>query len=43
MGKTPSLARSIIGIVMAVLFGPLYWVYWFFDKDYCRGSGSKSL
>jgi hypothetical protein len=38
MGKTPSVARAVIGIVMAVLFGPLYWVYWFFDKDYCRGA-----
>lgn len=37
MGKTPSMGKSIIGVVMSVLFGPLYWIYWYFDKDYCRG------
>lgn len=36
-GKTPSMARAIMGIVIAVLFGPLYWVYWYADKQYCRG------
>lgn len=39
IGKTPSVARSIIGVLMAVLFGPFFFVYWYFDKDYCRGKG----
>ncbi len=38
MGKTPSLPRAILGVLMAVLFGPLYFIYWYFDPEYCRGA-----
>jgi hypothetical protein len=36
-GKTPSPVKAVLGIVIAILFGPLYWVYWYADKEYCRG------
>lgn len=36
-GKTPSVTRAILGVVIAIFFGPLYWVYWYADKTYCRG------
>jgi hypothetical protein len=36
VGKTQSLMRAILGIVLAAFLGPLYWIYWFYDKEYCR-------
>lgn len=36
VGKTPSLVRGIAGIVISAIFGPFYWLYWAFDKNYCR-------
>lgn len=36
MAKTPSLMKGIFGVVLAILTGPLFFVYWYIDKDYCR-------
>lgn len=36
--KTPTLLKGIFGVLLSVLLGPLYWVYWYVDKGYCRGS-----
>jgi hypothetical protein len=36
MGRTPSLARSLIGLGLAIFFGPLYWIYYYADGEYCR-------
>jgi hypothetical protein len=35
-GKTPDAARIFLGILIAIFFGPLYWIYFFVDKAYCR-------
>jgi hypothetical protein len=35
--KNPSATRGVIGVIVALLLGPLYWLYWWMDKDYCRG------
>lgn len=40
VGHTPSWFRVIIGFVMALVTGPFYWVYYYIDKSYCRGSTS---
>jgi hypothetical protein len=41
--KTPSAMRAILGVLIAFVFGPFYWVYWYLDKDYCRGGKSLSM
>ena len=41
IGKTASLTRGIIGLILAILIGPFYWVYWYFDPEYCRAHVTK--
>lgn len=36
VGKTKSIWKSLWGITVAVMMGPLFWVYYYVDKDYCR-------
>lgn len=36
VGKTKSIWKGIWGIAVAVMMGPLFWVYHYVDKDYCR-------
>lgn len=38
IGKTRSIPRIIFGVAIAALFGPFFWFYLFFDKDYCRAT-----
>jgi hypothetical protein len=38
MGRTPSISRALAGMLMAIFLGPLFWVYWYLDGEYCRGS-----
>jgi hypothetical protein len=35
-GKTPSVLRAIGGIAISIFLGPLFWIYYFADKQYCR-------
>ena len=41
--KTPSVGKILFGILLAIVTGPLYWIYWYVDKDYCRGKSHISL
>jgi hypothetical protein len=35
-GKRGPLSHQVIGVILAVLFGPFYWIYFIVDKKYCR-------
>jgi hypothetical protein len=37
IGKTPALWRGIMGVLVALMVGPFYWVYWYIDDEYCTG------
>lgn len=41
--KTPSVGKILFGILLSIVSGPLYWIYWYVDKDYCRGKHSATL
>jgi len=34
-GKSGSLGQNILGVVLAVLFGPFYFIYYASSKTYC--------
>jgi hypothetical protein len=35
-GKSGTLGYKVIGILIAVLFGPFFWIYLLSVKKYCR-------
>lgn len=35
-GKSGSTAQQIFGFLLAVVFGPFYWIYFMVAKKYCR-------
>jgi hypothetical protein len=35
-GKSGSLLEKIIGFLLALFFGPFYWVYYAANSNYCR-------
>ena len=35
-GKSGSMAQQIVGLLLAILFGPFYWLYFYSVKKYCR-------
>lgn len=35
-GRSGSDTHKILGILLAILFGPFYWVYFISNKKYCR-------
>ena len=39
-GKNDKLGLNIVGLILAVLFGPFYWFYYAFNKQYCRSLSS---
>lgn len=36
VGQTKDKMLNVIGILLAVFFGPFYWFYYFFVRSYCR-------
>jgi hypothetical protein len=34
-GYSGTAAQHVIGFLLALFFGPLYWIYYFFVKSYC--------
>ncbi len=34
-GYTGSVTEKAIGIIIAMLVGPLYWIYFYYNKNYC--------
>jgi len=35
-GYNSSLGSKIAGLLIAMFFGPFYWIYYYFMKGYCR-------
>ena len=35
-GRSGTTSQHVIGLVIAVLFGPFYWIYKYVVPDYCR-------
>lgn len=35
-GKSGKRIDKVIGLLLAVLFGPFYWIYYMVVKKYCR-------
>ena len=35
-GRSGTTAQHVIGFLLAVFFGPFYWIYYFVVKSYCR-------
>ncbi len=34
--RSGTVSEKLIGFVIAFLFGPFYWLYFYFMKDYCK-------
>lgn len=35
-GRSGSTSDKVIGFLLAVFFGPFYWLYFAFNKGYCK-------
>lgn len=35
-GKSGTAVDKIFGFLLAIFFGPVYWIYFFVNKSYCR-------
>lgn len=35
-GKSGTMAQQWTGLLLAIFFGPLFWIYYFSVKKYCR-------
>ena len=35
-GRSGTLIEKIIGLLLAIFFGPLYFIFYIFNKSYCR-------
>jgi len=35
-GRSGTLIEKIIGLLLAIFFGPLYFIFYMFNKSYCR-------
>ena len=40
--STSSIAEKIIGLVLAVLFGPFYFLYYYLNPRYCKSYSSQN-
>lgn len=34
--RSSSMDQKILGLLIALVLGPFYWLYFFFNKEYCR-------
>lgn len=41
-GRSGTAIQQLIGLLLAFLFGPFYWIYYGVVKDYCGPTKSKS-
>lgn len=37
-GKSGTIAQQIVGLLLAVFFGPFYWLYYVSVRSYCKPS-----
>lgn len=35
-GRSGSTSQHIVGLLLAILFGPIYWIFYFAVPDYCK-------
>ena len=35
-GRSGTTMEHVIGVLLAMFFGPFYWIYYFVAKSYCR-------
>ena len=35
-GRSGTLTEKIIGLLLAIFFGPLYFIFYIFNEKYCR-------
>lgn len=35
-GRSGSTAQQVVGLLLAIFFGPLYWIYYFVVGSYCQ-------
>ena len=35
-GKNSSMTEKIIGLLLAIFFGPFYFIFFFFNDNYCK-------
>ena len=35
-GRTGDTLEKIVGLLLAIFFGPLYFVFFYFNKGYCK-------
>jgi flagellar basal body-associated protein FliL len=35
-GRSGTSSQHIIGLLLAILFGPIYWIFYFVVPDYCK-------
>jgi len=43
LGFRGTFSDKIIGIIIAILMGPMYWLYFSLNKDYCVSSSSRPV
>jgi hypothetical protein len=41
-GRSGTTAQHAIGLLLAIFFGPFYWIYYLFVANYCRKTGTKT-
>jgi hypothetical protein len=34
--RSSSLDQKVLGLLVSIVLGPFYWLYFYFAKDYCR-------
>lgn len=35
-GKSGTMPQQVFGFLLAIIFGPFYWIYYLVAKKYCR-------
>ncbi len=35
-GKSGTTTQKVIGLLISLVLGPFYWIYFYVSKDYCR-------
>lgn len=35
-GRSGSSSQHIVGLLLAIFFGPFFWIFYFFVPDYCK-------
>lgn len=41
-GRSGTTSQHVVGLVLAILFGPFYWIYYYVAKGYCGKSDAFS-